>query len=171
MEKIFLIGFMGVGKSTTAKQLATELSWRFIDTDLEIEKSCGLSISEIFANYGEIFFRMEERSILKKILKEDRVVVATGGGMPIFFDNLELMKKNGFVVYLSVSLDVIKERLNRKSESSKRPLSQSANLDEIFRLREHYYNRAHYICVADKLTPLEIVEKIKGAYKKWKKSL
>jgi len=171
MEKIYLIGFMGSGKTTVGRELSLALGWRFLDTDEIIEQRLGIRISKIFSEYGQIFFRMEERNTLQSLLKENKVVIATGGGMPVFFNNLELMKNSGYVVYISVSLDLLRQRLNKDDESTKRPLAKKDDVERILNFRLNYYNKAHYICDADNLTPLEVANKIKGAYKRWKKSI
>lgn len=171
MEKIYLIGFMGSGKTTVGKELADKLGWRFFDTDKLIEDRVGLSISEIFSEYGEIFFRIEERNTLQSILNEKKVVVATGGGMPIFFDNISLMKSSGFVVYISLPNNVIYQRLNNENETTKRPLAKKDDLEILLNFRKKYYFKAHYICDADNHTPFELANMIKGAYKRWKKSI
>ncbi len=169
MEKIYLIGFMGAGKSTIGRELSASLGWRFVDTDSLIEKKCDTTIKEIFSEKGEVFFRVEEREILRSLNREDRIVVATGGGMPVFFDNLSVMKKNGFVVYLYLPFDKLKERLEKDGEKKIRPLAWQYNLEKMLKFRESYYRRAHYVCDTDGVNPLEAATKIKEAYKRWKK--
>lgn len=169
MEKIFLIGFMGAGKSTVGRELALILGWNFIDIDKVIENKVGKTITDIFSEYGEIFFRVEEKEVLHELLSQQKVVIAAGGGIPIFFDNLNIMKKSGFVVYLFVNKDVIKKRLKLEEEHSKRPLAVNAKLDNLIQSREPFYRRAHFTIDCSELSPLEIAHKIKGVYKKWKK--
>lgn len=160
---------MAAGKSTVGRELAQTMGWRFLDTDNLIEEKHGISISEIFSSFGEPFFRCEERDTLLSLIKEEKVVISTGGGMPVYFDNLNTMKKNGFVVYLSLPYSVISERLARGEEIGTRPVAKNKDLEKLFLLREPYYKRAHFVCDTKDLTPVEIANKIKGAYKKWKK--
>lgn len=169
MEKIFLIGFMGSGKTTVGRELALILGWNFVDTDKVIENKVGKTISDIFSEYGEIFFRVEEKEVLNALLNQKKVVIASGGGMPIFFDNINVMKKSGLVVYLFVNKDIIKKRLIQEDEHSKRPLAVNAKLDNLIQLREPFYRSAHLIIDCSDLSPFEIANKIKGVYKKWKK--
>lgn len=169
MEKIFLIGFMAAGKSTIGRELANILGWNFFDVDAVIEKKFGKPIKEIFSIYGEPFFRTEEREVLQSIIDQKKVVVATGGGMPIYFDNLKVMKNNGYVVYLAVPFNVILDRLNRNGESESRPLAKNKDLEKLFAFRESYYKKAHFVCDTNNLTPDQIANKIKGAFKRWNK--
>lgn len=113
--KIFLVGMPGSGKSSVGKLLAESLRIPFIDLDTIIEKEAGRAIREIFSTQGEARFRELERDALLKVISEkDRFIVATGGGAPCFFDNLEHMKKNGKVVFLDLPMSTIAQRLQNE---------------------------------------------------------
>lgn len=145
---------MGCGKSAVGRALAKFLEVEFIDSDKFIEQRAGLSVSEIFARFGEDDFRSRERNFLEN-LKENPspVVISTGGGMPCFADNLELMK-NGVIIYLELSIDELFERL--KSRQEKRPLLQNlkeAELREFIKkklnFRKTFYRQADIILSAN----------------------
>jgi shikimate kinase len=106
---IFLIGMMGSGKSTVGRNLARQLSYSFIDTDSLIEKNQSLNIPEIFAKYGEDRFRELEKETLNFILESDHQVIATGGGLPCYHNNIILMKENGICIYFQAAS---KKRIN-----------------------------------------------------------
>ncbi|HQB87139.1 MAG TPA: shikimate kinase, partial [Bacteroidales bacterium] len=99
-DKIFLIGFMGSGKTTTGKKLASRLSWKFIDLDEFIEEDKGMPVAEIFETQGEDWFRTVEAEALRTVTKAGNTVISTGGGTPCFYENMEFMLQNGLTVYL-----------------------------------------------------------------------
>lgn len=119
ITKIVLIGFMGSGKTVVGRNLSRLLEWDFIDTDEEIERITGCTILQLFKKYGELRFRSEEELILKKLVKRDKLVLATGGSMDLENHNLELLKKDGYFVLLQADLDILQQRLSRKNS---RPL-------------------------------------------------
>lgn len=127
MELLFLIGFMGSGKSTVGMLLGERLGVRFIDTDEEIVKQEGKSINEIFAEFGEERFRELETSALRT-LPSSRAVVATGGGMPLKELNRQLMKDKGITIFLDAPADEILIRLR---DDQTRPLLQGDKEKEI----------------------------------------
>ena len=100
MQNIFLIGYMGVGKTTIGKQIAQGLGREFVDMDLFIENRYHKAVSGIFAEKGEDFFREIEHRILQEVAQFENTVIATGGGTPCFFDNMDLMNRTGITVYL-----------------------------------------------------------------------
>jgi shikimate kinase len=130
---IFLIGFMGCGKSYVGQALADKLGFNFIDLDSEIEASAGKKIIDIFNDEGEAVFRTMETDTLHKIYKEN-TVISTGGGTPCFADNMSWMKSRGLTVFLNPSIDIISDRL--KTEKSQRPLIAAVPDDE---LKNHIY--------------------------------
>ncbi|MBK9193272.1 MAG: shikimate kinase [Crocinitomicaceae bacterium] len=107
---IFIIGFMGSGKSTVGKKLASKLGFSFLDMDREIEKNENKSIAVMFKEFGENYFREKETQWLEN-LKSDNLVISTGGGSPCFGKNMELMKHKGKVVFLNASPGVLASRL------------------------------------------------------------
>ncbi len=118
--KIFLIGFMGVGKTTIGKKLAELLHYSFFDLDKEIENYTKKSISEIFEKDGEKYFREIESFILKSFLNHKNAVISTGGGTPCFFDHMDWMNENGLTTYIKASEDFIYHRLSHAKKP--RPL-------------------------------------------------
>ena len=135
--KIFLLGYMSSGKTTLGATLAKKLSLPFIDLDKEIETSQGKKITEIFDLDGEENFRQIERDVLRKAVEQnEKFVMATGGGTPCYFKNLDLMKKKGITIYLQVSL---KELVRRNLQSKElRPLLRGLNELEIQSYVNHH---------------------------------
>ncbi len=128
---IFLTGYMGSGKSRTGLELARLSGYRFIDMDQLIEADAGMTIPEIFSKRGEDEFRIMERKALHSLRNENNLIVATGGGLPCFFDNMDWMNEHGFTVYLKVPAGMLAQRLIENNGG--RPLLQG--LDE-FALRD-----------------------------------
>lgn len=163
MEKIFLIGFMASGKTTIGSVLADVMSWKFYDTDAVVEKEAGLTIPDIFKRHGESWFRRLEASVLARLCTGgSRMVVATGGGLPVFEGNLAMMKESGMVVFLSSSINVILERLRRDAEASSRPLARTEQqLRELYEERMPWYRQAHLSVDVDGRTPFDVALEIK----------
>jgi shikimate kinase len=126
-QPVFVIGFMGSGKSTFGKKLATKLGYGFIDLDEEVVKLAGKSISEIIEQEGEEKFRQLENTALKGLDISNKVI-STGGGTPCFYDNIEWMKEHGLVVYLNVPEGVIYSRL-KTTDLTQRPLLKGLDDD------------------------------------------
>lgn len=129
MIRIFLIGYMGAGKTTLGKAFARELHVPFIDLDWYIEERFHKSISELFAERGEASFRELERKMLHEVGEFEDVVISTGGGTPCFFDNVEYMNGHGQTVFLDVRPDVLFQRL--RIATQKRPILQGKTDDEL----------------------------------------
>lgn len=148
-KTIFLIGFMGVGKTTLGKKLAKALGVDFIDTDDELEKQLGCSISTYFSKYGEEDFRIKEREWIANYVSKPQVV-ATGGGMPCFFDNMEQLNQKGITIYLERPAKELFQRLiNAKQQ---RPLVKVLEADELLQFiqtkldeRAPFYKQAKYV--------------------------
>jgi shikimate kinase len=159
-SNIILVGFPGTGKSTVGKLIASRLGWRFMDTDLYIEAQQGQSISVMFAEQGEAFFRNLESQAIKEILSGKDQVVATGGGAVLAASNREQMLAGGFVVALTASAEVI---IQRVSSDQSRPLLQG-NLEEkvltIMEQRKHAYDFAHELVDTSNLSSEDIAELI-----------
>ena len=132
---IVLVGMMGVGKSSVGKRLSAALDCPFIDADDEIEKAAQMTIAEIFATYGEPYFRDGERRVIARLIEEGgRTVIATGGGAFCNDETRALILEKGIAVWLDSDIDTLVERTARKDH---RPLLQQGNPREILtRLRE-----------------------------------
>ena len=122
MKNVILIGFMGAGKTAVGNRLSKKLGLDYIDTDQYIEEKEGMSISDIFAQTGEEYFRMLETSVIKELMQlEKPTVFSTGGGMPLREENAKLLKELGIVIYLKAEADTIYARVKG---DTKRPLLQ-----------------------------------------------
>jgi len=159
---IYLIGFMGVGKSTIAKQLAKQLKISFLDTDQKIEDQEKKSISNIFKINGEIYFRKLETKLLYQL--NNKQVIACGGGLPLFNNNMEYIKKTGVSIYLKASSDFLFSRLKNKKN---RPLISKFDKHELQQFicdqlteREKIYSKATYKISVDGKTNEEILGEI-----------
>jgi shikimate kinase len=149
MEKIFLLGYMGSGKTTIGKRLAKKLNVAFIDLDAFIENRYRKAISEIFAEKGETGFREIEKIVLHEVAQFEKVVISTGGGTPCFFDNMNVMNESGLTIYLKTSVEKLTKRLSASKE--KRPIIKDKKTEELKTFisenldkRELFYNRAIY---------------------------
>jgi len=148
--RIFLIGFMGSGKSTLGAQLARLVGYQFIDMDHMIEETAEMSIPEIFNEHGEEVFRKWEYDILHELCRREKLVISTGGGAPCHSNMMDLMNTHGTTIYLKLSPEALKTRLIQSS--AERPLimgkSEPELLDFIKSLlekRELFYKRAAHI--------------------------
>ena len=120
MNHIILIDFMGAGKTTIGKALARECQLTFLDTDEQIESWQQMKISDIFARYGEAYFRDLETELLRKLQKEkERMVISVGGGLPVRKENRALLKKMGDVVYLQAKVETLTARLDGSKDRPK----------------------------------------------------
>ncbi len=166
---IFLVGFMGSGKTTLGKALAVKLNLKFLDTDERIIQLENQPIDEIFNKNGEDYFRSLESEVLKEIcFNNESRVISTGGGFPCFNDNMTKMLNSGFVVYISADPTTL---YNRLENDSKRPLLKSnSNLREYIvdslMKREPIYKRAHLILDASEL-PHSILNQISQGWKNY----
>jgi shikimate kinase len=127
--KIFLIGMPGSGKTTVGQKLADKLLVRFIDLDKEIEEKEGMSVSEIFSQKGEDYFRLRESETLAHWASHpDSFVLSTGGGAPCFYNGIDVMNSSGLTVFLQVEHEELVERMLKKSD---RPLLKSDSREEL----------------------------------------
>jgi shikimate kinase len=169
-SKIFLVGMPGSGKSTLGSPLAALLGLEFIDLDHEIEINNKSTISELFSAKGEDLFRQfEKEELIKSIHQRPAFLMATGGGTPCFFDNMELMTSTGLVVFLDIPVADLAERLKTKG-LDQRPLLNKFDLDALsdelaakLKLRMPFYDQAH-IVLGGKTTPSELKKKIDQFY-------
>lgn len=148
MNRIFLIGYMGSGKTTLGKMLAKELGYSFVDMDSFIEQRNFQSVSQIFSEKGEAEFRLLEQSALHEVADFENVVVSTGGGAPCFFDNIDYMNAHGLTVYLQLTPAELATRLE-SSQANKRPLIADRKGEDLVQFievglakREPFYQKA-----------------------------
>ena len=142
------------GKSTFGKSIAKKLNYAFLDLDSLIEKNNNASIPQIFAQKGEDFFREEEQKALQTTFDLEKTIIATGGGTPCFFDNLDKMKSTGIVCFLNVELETLAKRTFEAQQKQKnnRPLFKDAtSFEELYQLisqkwkdRKEFYQQAHF---------------------------
>ncbi|MFV8819085.1 shikimate kinase AroK [Haliea sp. E17] len=162
VQRVFLVGPMGAGKSTIGRVLADELSLRFVDSDSEIEARTGADIPWIFDVEGESGFRERERQVIEEMTTWDGIVLATGGGAVLAPENRTALAGRGFVVYLYTSID---EQVRRTRRDRKRPLLQGvdpeATLRELMRIRDPLY-REIADCVIDTAagTPKSVAQQV-----------
>lgn len=156
MIRIFLLGYMGSGKTTLGKAFAREMGLSFIDLDWYIEERYHKTVREIFIERGENGFREVERQMLLEVSEFENVVISTGGGAPCFFDNMEVMNQKGDTVFLNVSPGVLYHRL--KVATHNRPILQGKTNEELktfiieaLEKRKPFYTQAKYIFNADQL--------------------
>lgn len=133
--KIFLVGMMGSGKSFLCKQLAIELKLDCYDLDKAIEKEQQTTITEIFNNRGEVFFRKMETEILQNFAHKNNFVLATGGGTACFNNNMQWMNEQGITIWLNEKIDTLHKRLQKGKEN--RPLIAALNNNELFYFLEN----------------------------------
>ena len=147
-RRIYLIGFMGAGKSHTGRRLAQLLDLPFLDLDHAIEAAAGRTITEIFTQEGEAAFRERERTALHTTAQYGSGIFATGGGLPCFFDNLEWMGQHGIRIYLQVPPAILLQRLERGKDQ--RPLLRDRSHEELLAyIHEKLGERGPYYEQAD----------------------
>ena len=164
-RRIYIVGFMGSGKTTTGKHLAAALHWSFIDLDSEIELITGKTINEIFSDSGEEFFREVESKTLRNLDIQRDTVISVGGGAPCFFNNMDFMNQSGIVIYLRMTPQQLISRLS--GESGERPLIKDIAKNKLLTYisdklsqREEYYNRALLITDSMDLNISDLLDKI-----------
>jgi len=163
MNRFFLVGYMGSGKTSMGKLLADKLGYTFVDMDARIEEKYLKTVSDIFAEMGQDKFREMERDCLHEVATFENVVISTGGGAPCFFDNMDYMNHHGITVYLNLSIPQLVERLS-SSRPGKRPLIDGLKgeyleqfIVDALAIRQPFYSKAQiHISGTDE----EMVEKI-----------
>ena len=143
--KLFLVGYAGSGKSTLARSLSRRLACRFVDTDKRVEQMVGATIADIFFYEGEEYFRCSERDALEDVVRGDEnLIIATGGGLPTWGDNMEWMNNAGVTIYLRRSAEQILSRLSDYGRE-KRPLFRGKSDEELLVfMREQMAQREVY---------------------------
>ena len=168
-QNIFLIGLMGAGKTTIGRQLASELSLEFFDSDHEIEKRTGVTITHIFDIEGEAGFRKRETAMLDELTEQKGIVLATGGGAILKAENRQFLMSRGTTIYLYANIDTL---LERTSKDRNRPLLQTENpqakLEELLEIRDPLYRETADIIIdtgkdSVRLALKEILEKLQAS--------
>ncbi len=159
---IFLLGFMGCGKSTTGEKLADQLGWRFYELDAEIEKAAGMTIPAIFERYGEPKFREMETAALRSLVKNVKTgrpqVIALGGGAFTIQENYELAVSSGVTIWLDTPFEVLEPRV---AQETHRPLARDpARLKHLYESRRDDYARADYRIATGDDPPQAVVAQI-----------
>ncbi len=156
-DKLYLVGFMGAGKTTVARALGRRLGWRVADIDERIEQREGRRVAAIFAADGEPYFRQVERQVLHELLPQRELIVSTGGGTFVDPDNRTVMLADGHVAWLDVSLSHV---LNRVPADGRRPLAADRDqMTQLFEHRQIAYSLAHVRIDASRPMP-EVVERL-----------
>ena len=165
--RIYLVGYMGCGKSTIGRKVAEILGISFVDLDKYIEERYFRSVPAIFAEEGEERFREKERLSLLEVSQFENVIVGTGGGAPCFYDNMEVMNNNGITVYIAPDTDVLAMRLLKSK--NERPLITGKSPEELIKFidqallkRAPFYEKAKIIIRGENnLDPQLVIDKIK----------
>jgi shikimate kinase len=163
-RRVYLIGFMGAGKTTVGRQLAKKLRWKFFDLDQEIEKLEKKRISEIFRESGEPHFRELERRHLKELSSVERAVIALGGGAFLDPQNRELAEKTGLTIWLKVSFAKVADRV--KIDGTRPKFADKDQAERLYRSREPFYANAKIHISADAGSPEAVVNEIMGVIQK-----
>ena len=143
MDRIYIVGYMGAGKTTTARRLAQRMGWEVVDTDALFEEKYKISVHDFFNKYDEPLYRKLEAEVLKETEKLKHVVVSTGGGTACYFDNMEWMNDHGTTVFLRISEKAVVDRLLHAKR--KRPLAAGKSEVELKAfVNRHYAERLPY---------------------------
>jgi shikimate kinase len=160
--RVYLIGYMASGKTRMGQDLSALTGYPFVDTDELFEERYRISILDFFERYNEDAFRKMEKDLLLETLNHKDAIIATGGGTPCFFENMEFIKRNGISIYLRMGLPSLIDRLTVVRK--KRPLLKNKNkieLESFIRAqlaeREPFYNQADFTVNAEMITAQDIV--------------
>jgi shikimate kinase len=167
-DRIFVVGFMGSGKSTVAKKLANAMGYYFVDLDDLIERTSKKKVSEIFKDGGEAYFRKVESESLRTLNSLKQIVIATGGGTPCFKENMEWMNENGFTLWLNADWDIMMSRLSQ-AKKNQRPLFEQksrSELKELFERRIPFYQRAKLKVASSETEKNSLLKNIQTAFLK-----
>ncbi len=167
---VYLVGYMGSGKSTVGKQLARLLGYDFIDIDRQFEEMYRISIPDFFLKYDEDAFRLIERKLLLDTFQLTQHVISTGGGTASYHDNMDLINQNGLSVYIRMHPNSLFVRL--KHAKRPRPRIAELNTDDLrlhidhdLQLRETYYNRAKFQVKGEDINVEDLAARIKAELK------
>lgn len=166
MKNIILTGFMGTGKTEVGRELSNMLGWKLIDVDDEIVKSKKMSINNLFSQLGEPVFRDIEADMIRSVAANKKTIISTGGGAVLRQENMDFLRKNGIIVCLTASPEII---LERTGNSDERPLLRAENplekIRELLDFRKPFYEMADIVIETGNRTPRQIagdiIERIK----------
>lgn len=166
MQRIFLTGLSGSGKSTVGRRVATLLNWEFVDTDDLLAERAGMAVGQALTTYGEERFRQLESEALRQAAERERVVIATGGGIVIDESNRALLREQGLTVYLQTSVECawqrVQEHLRAAGEQAGRPLVAGPDgqqrLQDLLNARAAWYEQAHTRIATDALTSEQVAQ-------------
>ncbi|MGV3599350.1 MAG: shikimate kinase [Bacteroidota bacterium] len=162
---LFLIGFMGAGKTPLGHQLAKELGYTFIDTDQVFELRFKQTIAEYFAEHRESSFRREERNILESVATVDNVVIATGGGLPCYKDTMEWMNQHGTTIYIKQEPEELYARLSEQTQhrpilKQKKGKALERHIRNLLNERKVYYEQAKFVFQGPVISPKTVINTI-----------
>ena len=164
--RLYLIGYMGCGKSTIGRKIARFAHLRFVDTDSMVEQREQASVADVITFQGEEYFRSVERNVLDSTAEEDNIIVSTGGGLPIFGDNMQKISELGLSIYLRRTPKNIMSRLSPYGRQ-KRPKFRGLNDEELLAFmtthmaeREPIYSKADVVIDCDQMSDNEIINLI-----------
>lgn len=168
IKNVVLIGFMGTGKSSCGRVLASQLGFRFVDLDKAIEQKWDMTIPEMFEKYGESFFWEKEKEMCREIAAKRSVVIATGGGTVKDPDNVRALRSTGKIICLTASVDTVLERTMKHGE---RPLldayeDRRQGIEELMKARKEMYAQADYCVDTSQLSPMQVAKDIANYMKK-----
>ena len=158
IRNVVLIGFMGVGKSSSGRVIANQLGFKFIDMDKAIEKKWGMTIPQMFEQHGEAFVREKEKEMCRDVAARKSVVISTGGGTVKDPENVKILKRTGQIVCLTASVDTI---LARTATIGTRPLldayeDRRQGIIELLEQRKDMYAQADYTLDTTDMSPLQV---------------
>ena len=167
MNKIYIVGYMGAGKTTAARHLASRLGWEVVDTDALFEEKYKISVCDFFNKYDEPLYRKLESEVLKSTENLDNVVISTGGGTACYFDNMEWMNQHGLTVFLRISQTAVVDRLLHAKR--KRPLAEGKTESELtefvnrhYTARLPFYEQAKITVKAENLDLENLIKQIEA---------
>lgn len=162
--RIYLIGFMGAGKTTVGRRLAKKLGWKFIDLDREIERTEGRTIADLFRENGEPHFRMLEHQRLQEVSTSEKAVIALGGGTFADPANRDLAQNTGLTIWLKVSFAQVAERV--KIDGTRPKFGNKEQAERLYQMREPYYAMAKLHVLTDSQSPEAVANEILGVIRK-----
>ena len=168
LNRIYLVGYMGAGKTTAARRLAHRLGWEVVDTDALFEEKYKISVNDFFNKYDETLYRKLESEVLKATESLENVVVSTGGGTACYFDNMEWMNQHGLTVFMHISPKAAVDRVIHSRH--KRPLVEGKSEEELtefvnrhYASRMPFYEQALITVKSEDLDVDSLLEVIKGS--------